>query len=241
LAEYEEAMFELIRRAKDQGVIALKDQSAYRRVITYDLPSRSDAERTFNKLLIDPRNQLAWPEAQPLDDYLFHQFMRYARDLSLPVQVHTGHMAGARNRVDKANAAHLASVLELHSEVQFDLLHGNWPYMGDLLFLGKNYPNVALNLCWVTMIDPLYTQELLKRAVMTVPHAKIHGFGGDYLYVPENAVAHLAIAREVIASALADLVECGWLEEEEATSLAADWLYSNPNRFYDLGLQPYEA
>ncbi len=241
LGEYEEAVFELIARSKGLGVIALKDQSAYRRAISYDLPPRSDAERILNKLLIDPRAQLAWPEAKPLDDYLFHQYMRFACELDLPVQVHTGHMAHIRNRVDKANAAHLAPVLELHSKVRFDLFHGNWPYMGDLLFLGKNYPNVTLDLCWVHIIDPLYAQELLKRAVMTVPHAKIHGFGGDYRDFPEFAAAHLAIAREVIAGALADLVEYGWFEEEEAIRLAAEWLFNNPNRFYRLGMEPYEA
>ena len=240
LADYEEAMFGLIQRAKERGVVGLKDQSAYRRVIAYDLPPRSDAERIFNKLLIDPRNQLAWPEAKPLDDYLFHQFMRFAAQLDLPVQIHTGHLANIRNRVQQANAAHLAPVLELHSRVRFDLFHGNWPYMGDLLFLGKNYPNVNIDLCWVNMIDPLYAQELLKRAVMTVPHTKIFGFGGDYFLAPEFSVAHLKLAREVIAAALADLVESGWLEEEEATRMAADWLYNNPNRFYNLGLRPYE-
>ncbi len=241
LGGYEAAMFELIKRSKSQGVIALKDQSAYRRVIAFDLPPRSDAERMFNKLLIDPRNQLAWPEAKPLDDYLFHQFIRFARELSLPVQIHTGHLAVIRNRVSQANAAHLAPVLELHSEVQFDLFHGNWPYMGDFLFLGKNYPNVSLNLCWVNMIDPLYAQELLKRAVMTIPHTKIHGFGGDYWQSSEHAAAHLILAREVIASALTDLVESDWLEEEQANRIAADWLYNNPNRFYRLALPSYEV
>jgi predicted TIM-barrel fold metal-dependent hydrolase len=241
LKGYEEAMFELFKRSKNLGVIAFKDQSAYRRVIAYDLPTRSDAEAIFNKLLIDPRNQLAWPDARPLDDYLFHQFMRFARELRLPVQLHTGHMALIRNRVDKSNAAHLATVLELHSEVQFDLFHGNWPYMGDILFLGKNYPNVNLDLCWVYLIDPLYAQELLKRAVMTVPHTKIFGFGGDYWIAPELSAAHLILAREVIAGALADLVESGWLQEEEAVRIAADWLFNNPNRFYNLGFPPYEV
>jgi predicted TIM-barrel fold metal-dependent hydrolase len=241
LDEFEEAMFEVVKRSVDLGVIAFKDQSAYCRVISYDLPARGDAERIFNKLLIDPRNQLAWPDAKPLDDYLFHQYMRFARELHLPVQVHTGHMAGIRNRVDKANAANFASVLELHTAVQFDLFHGNWPYMGDVLFLGKNYPNVTLDFCWVQMMDPLYAQELLKRAVMTVPHAKIHGFGGDYFLEPEPVAAHLALAREVFAGALADLVECGWLGEEKAVHLAADWLFNNPNRFYNLGLEPYDG
>jgi predicted TIM-barrel fold metal-dependent hydrolase len=241
LEHYEEVVFELIKRSRDRGVVALKDQSAYHRMISYDLPPRSDAERIFNTLLIDPRNQLAWPEAKPLDDYLFHQFMRFARELNLPVQIHTGHMALSRNRVEKANAAHLASVLELHSEVQFVLFHANWPYMGDLLFLGKNYPNVTLDLCWTTMIDPLYSIDFLKRAVMTVPHAKVFGFGGDFFYRPEFSVAALELAREVITSALYELVDRGWLQEEEATHIAAEWLFNNPNRFYGLGLPPLKV
>ena len=241
LDDYERCMFEVIKRCKDLGVIGLKDQSAYRRVIAYDLPPRAEAESRFNRLLADPRNQLAWPEAKPLDDYLFHQFMRFARDLDLPVQIHTGHLAVGRNRLENANAANLTSVLELHTRVRFDLFHGNWPYMGDLLFLAKNYPNVTLNLCWVHMIDPLYTQELLKRVVMTVPHTKIHGFGGDFFNLPEFSVAQLLLAREDIAAALADLVEAGWLEEGEAVSVAADWLFNNPNQFYRLGLTPHSV
>ena len=239
LGEYEEALYTLIKHAIQKGVIAFKDQSAYRRVIAYDLPTRGEAEQLFNRLLTDPRQQLAWPDSKPLDDYLFHQMMRWARELHLPVQIHTGHLANSRNRVDKANAAHFTPVLELHKEVHFDLFHGNWPYMGDVLFLAKNYPNVHLDLCWVHMIDPLYSRELLKRAVTTVPHTKIFGFGGDYFLSPEHSVAHLALAREVIASALTDLIESGWLEEEEAIQIAAGWLYNNPNRFYQLGLPEF--
>lgn len=91
--------------------------------------------------------------------------MRFAAELDMPVQLHTGHMAGVRNRVDKANARHLATVLELHRDVRFDLFHGNWPYMGDLLFLVKNYPNAYLNCCWLPLIDPIYAQELLVRSI----------------------------------------------------------------------------
>ena len=239
LAEYEAALFKVVKRSQECGIVAFKDQSAYRRVIDYELPPRSDAERIFNRLLSDPRNQLAWPDAKPLDDYLFHQFMRWARDLDVPVQIHTGHLAYIRNRVDKANAAHFASVLELHRRVQFDLFHGNWPYMGDALFLAKNYPNVSLDMCWVNIIDPLYSQQMLERSVVTVPYTKIMGFGGDYWTAPEYSIAHLTIARQVIAAALANLVERGWLEEADAVEIAAGWLYNNPNEFYQLGLPVY--
>lgn len=235
LDEYLEAIFVLLQRSIERGCIGIKDQSAYTRIISYDLVPKAEAERQFNSVLGDPRNSLGWPDGKPLNDFLFHQYMRFARDLELPVQLHTGHMAGVRNRVDKTNAAYLSSVLELHRDVRFDLFHGNWPYLGDLLFLGKNYPNVAIDCCWLHIIDPDYASELLERSVLTLPHTKVHGFGGDYGDVPEYVAGHLQIARENIAGTLARLVERGWLDEGQALSLAADWLFNNPNHFFELG------
>jgi hypothetical protein len=235
LEEYLEATFTIIQRCKELGAVALKDQAAYKRDLSYELPPKAEAEKIFNRILTEPRNFPGWPESKPLNDYLFHQYMRFARQLDLPVQLHTGHLAGTYDRVERANAAQLASVLELHHEVRFDLFHGNWPYLGDLLFLGKNYPNVALDLCWLHIIGPDYAIELMERAVMTLPHTKIHGFGGDYGDTPEYVAAHLLIARENIAGVLMRLVERGWLEEEQALQLAADWLFNNPNRFFKLG------
>lgn len=235
--EYLEAVFIVFERLIEKGVIGIKDQSAYERIVSYDLVPTSDAEKQFNHLMSDPRNSLGWPESKPLNDYLFHEYMRFARQLNLPVQLHTGHMAGIYNRVDKTNAVYLASVFELHRDVRFDLFHGNWPYMGDLLFLGKNYPNVALDLCWLHIIDPAYAIELLERAVVTMPHTKIHGFGGDYGDEPEFAVAHLQIAQQNIAAALANLVEGNWLEEDQALDIAKGWLFNNPNRFFRLGFK----
>jgi len=238
LDEYLEAVYLIFQRCIEKGAVGIKDQSAYERILDYDLVPQAEAEKYFNRLLVDPRNGLGWPESKPLNDFLFHQFMRFARELKLPVQLHTGHMAGIYNRVDKTNAAYLTSVLELHRDVRFDLFHGNWPYMGDFLFLGKNYPNVALDLCWLHIIDPAYAIELMERAVLTIPASKLHAFGGDYLDMPEFVAAHLQIARQNIAAALTGLVEGRWLEEEEAFQLAKDWLFNNPNQFFNLGFDP---
>ena len=233
LDEFLNAVREIMTGLKARGAVGLKDQSAYARSIEFDPTTKVEAERIFNKCLANPNNSVGWPEAKPLDDFLFHEYMRFARDMKVPVQVHTGHMAGIRNRVDKTNAALLTKVLELHQEVAFDLFHGNWPYMGDILFLAKNYPNVHVDLCWVNIIDPLYTIDLLKRAVVTVPHKKINGFGGDY-GIPEMIPAHLSLAQRNIASALSDLVSKKWLTENEAINIAADWLYNNPNELFKL-------
>ncbi len=237
LDEFTEAVFEILKQAKERGAIALKDQCAYNRTLAYEVVAKSDAEPIFNRLLNDTNAILGWPAAKPLDDYLFHQYMRFARELNYPVQIHTGHMAGGFNRVDKANVALFASVLQLHRDVRFDLFHGNWPYMGDLLFIGKNYPNVALNLTWLPIVDPLYARELLERVIVTVPHCKIHAFGGDYSDLPEQVIAHLKITKHVVAAALSSHIEAGWIDEGEARGIAKDWLFNNPRRFFDLDIE----
>ena len=147
--------------------------------------------------------------------------MRMARDLDLPVQIHTGHMAGIRNDIVKTNAIGLTRLIELHRDVRFDLFHANWPYSGELLYLGKNYPNVALDFCWANIIDPMYCQDLFKQASACVPHGKIHGYGSDYRRLRRtSAWAHAQIARDNIAIALSDLVEMEYLGLDEAKEVA---------------------
>jgi len=234
LEDYLESVFELIKRAKEKGVVGIKDQSAYTRTLDYDLVPRYEAEKLFNRILSDPRNSLGWPESKPLNDYLFHQFMSFAKELDLPVQIHTGHMAGIRNRIEKTNAVLLTNILELYQDVKFDLFHGNWPYIGEILFLGKNYPNVYIDLCWVNIIDPIYSEELYFKAVLTVPHIKINGFGGDYFDVPEYIVCHLKIARENMTRALVRLIKMNWIDEDSAVKIARNWLFENPRRLFNL-------
>jgi len=240
LDEYLDVCREQFQRFAELGAVGFKDQSAYGRGIAYDNPPRAEAERLFNLVMEDPRRSLGWPEAKPLDDFLFHEFMRMARDLGLPVQIHTGHMAGIRNEIAKTNAVLFTKVLELHRDVKFDLFHGNWPYAGEWLYLGKNYPNVTLDCCWLHIIDPRYARRVLADALVTVPHAKVHGFGGDYGDSIEMAAAHLAIARDNIAAALAEMVETGWLDTDDALQVAADWLFNNPNETFKLGFERIE-
>ncbi|HDO42077.1 MAG TPA: hypothetical protein ENH03_04165 [Candidatus Bathyarchaeota archaeon] len=66
---------------------------------------------------------------------------------------------------------------------------------------------------------------------------KNNGFGGDYS-TPGLIPAHLFLARENIACALSNLVLKSWISESEVISIAADWLYNNPNELFKLGLKP---
>ncbi len=240
LDDYLESFEKLFKKSLDFGIVCIKDQTAYRRTLSYLNPTKAEAEKAFNDIIYSPRDVFGDDRVQVLDDWLFHYFMRIAAKYDIPVQLHTGHMAGIRNELKKTNAINLTPVLELHQDVRFDLFHGNWPYMGEYLFLGKNYPNVWLNLCWVQMIDPIYSVELMKRAIMTVPHAKVFAFGGDTFHI-EWAVGYLVMARDNVACALSELIESGWLNMAEAKEIAADWFFNNPNEFFNLGFNKFES
>lgn len=237
LDEYVEAFARILRRAADFGVVCLKDQSAYWRALDYRNPTKAEAEAVFNRLIYDGNDAVSPADSLALDDWLFQLFMRLAREINLPVQLHTGHLAGNGGDVRKANAAHLIPLLELHSDVRFDLFHANWPYMDEILFICKNYPNAHLNFCWAHIIDPVYCIEMMKRAVMTVPHTKIFAFGGDTWDI-EHTIGHLLVAKDNVAMALGELVDRGWLTGREARDIALDWFFNNPNEAYRLNSRP---
>jgi len=237
LDEYVAACRKIFEGCKGFGAVAFKDQSAYSRRIDYGNPTRAEAEAVFNGFLADPNRVAGYPEGiRPLDDWLFHQFLRMAADLDLPVQIHTGHMAGIRNEISKTNAVSLTNVFALHREVRFDLFHANWPYGGELMFLAKNYPNVSIDFCWANIIDPVYCQRLFQQALSAVPHGKVHGYGSDFCGHADRAWAHAAIARDNIAWALSEMVDREYLGMDEARTVARMWLFENANRFYRLAL-----
>ena len=237
LDEYLEACREIFEAHKRFGAVAFKDQSAYSRSLDYGNPTRAEAEAVFNGFMEDPRRSASYPDGiRPLDDYLFHAFLRMARQMDLPVQIHTGHMAGIRNDIAKTNAVGLTRLLELHREVRFDLFHANWPYSGELLYLGKNFPNVHIDFCWTNIIDPIYCQRMFQQAISSVPHGKVHGYGSDYGGNAERAWAHAQIARDNVAIALSELVEMEYLDLDGAKEVARAWLFDNANEFFRLGM-----
>jgi predicted TIM-barrel fold metal-dependent hydrolase len=237
LEEYVAACREIFEAAKRFGAVAFKDQSAYSRPIDYGNPARAEAEGVFNWFMGDAARSASYPDGtRALDDWLFHEFLRMAAAMDLPVQIHTGHMAGIRNEITKTNAALLTHVLDLHCDVRFDLFHANWPFGDELMFLAKNYPNVTVDFCWANIIDPVYCQRLFQRALSCVPHGKVHAYGSDFGGHADRAWAHASIARDNVAIALSAMLDMEYLGMDDAKAVARQWLFENPNGFFRLGL-----
>jgi len=237
--DFLEGCMETYRAYKDFGSPGFKGGgNAYIRTLETTCPTKGEAEKVFNKILQNPRCSLGWPdEARPLFDYLVHHQIRAADELDMIVQIHTGSLANNYNDITNANAIHLTPLLELYQNVQFDIFHANWPYSDELMFLGKNYPNVAVNLCWATHVDPIYCINFFKQSVSCMPHSKVLAYGGDYGGKTDRVWASSQMARDIVSIALSDLIEIEYLNMDDAKEIACAWFFDNPNRVYKLGLK----
>lgn len=228
--------------AVKEGIVGVKSGLAYERRIYYPRPTESEAEAAFNKVvdtfvgyartdIVPSRN-----ETLPYQNYMMHQICQLAAKYKLPFQIHTGLQTGAGNIITNSKPTDLVNLIMEYPDVKFDLFHGSYPYGHELGAMAKNFPNVYIDMCWMHIISPKLSQDCLSEWIETVPGNKILGFGGDYSYV-EGAYAHARMAREVIATVLAEKVISKYLTEDEANELAVKILRTNAIELFNLPLQ----
>jgi predicted TIM-barrel fold metal-dependent hydrolase len=165
-------------------------------------------------------------EVKPLQDYMMHCIIQLARKHHIPMQIHTGLQAGDGNHIANANPAMLTNLFLEYRDVNFILMHGAYPYGGELSALAKGFRNVFIEMSWVYIISPSYAARYLHEWLETVPANKILAFGGDYHNV-ENTYAHSMMAREIVSRVLTEKVSSGYLSETEALEIATMILHDN--------------
>ncbi|MEN8157190.1 MAG: amidohydrolase family protein [Bacteroidota bacterium] len=234
LADFEAALDDAFAKGLEKGMVAIKNGMAYARTLDYMDPDREAATRVFDRM-IRSTDSLSFEEAKPLQDYMWHQIAQKAEKNHLPIQVHTGLQAWGRNDVRMSDPLLLIRQFNLYPDTKFILFHGSYPYGGALSVLAKNYPNVYIDMCWMYLISPSYSERYLYEWLETVPASKIMAFGGDHFYV-EGAYAHQVIAREVIAKVLIRKVQEGHFSEEQAINVARMILRNNAIEILKLDL-----
>ena len=231
-----EAMRAALDRYLAEGAAGIKIGLAYRRTIRFEKVPKSDAERFFERIAAHLGEGPSWEEARPLQDFIVHQIIRLAIEHDLPIQIHTGLQEGNENLLTNSNPTLLANLFIEYREAKFDIFHGGYPYMGELLALAKNFPNVYLDLCWLYIISPSAGARMLHEAIETVPANKIFAFGGDFI-IPEGSYGHSVMARRVVSRVLTEKVEDGYLTEEDGVRLGQGMLRDNPAALYRLKLE----
>ena len=194
----------------------------------YCPPDRGKAVAAFDELRRNPEATVS--DMNPLRDYLMEEILDIAAELGLVVAVHTGVWGDFRELDPK----HMIRIFGRHPKTRFDMYHMGMPWVREAGLIGKNFPNVWLNLCWSHIVSPEMTVTTLKEWIDLVPVNKIIGFGGDYGKPVEKVYGHLTMSRENIARVLGERVQRGLMSKGEAVEIARKWFYANPKKLYGL-------
>jgi uncharacterized protein len=223
-----DSVFELSHEA-----VAVKFGHAYQRSLATSKPTYQAAEQAFNHLLFSasPEEWASSADMIPVEDYLIHHIIQEAIYHNLPIQIHTGLLEGGYNNLENSNPRLLLPLLSEYKEARFVLFHGGYPWTRDVIALGKMFPNVWLDLCWVWIISPRVGREMLHEMIETLPQNKVTAFGGDYIFI-EGAYGHSVMARQNISRVLDEKVAEGWFGEDEACQYARAVLYENARLLY---------
>ena len=207
----------------DEGTIGVKLMSH-----PNEPPDRRAAEKSF-KRLAGGENLAPRPGAvEPLKNFLVHEIIEMATDLDLVVAVHAGVWGDYRN----LDCKHMLTLAPAHPGADFDLYHLGMPHVRDAIVIGKNLPNVHLNLCWTHIISQAQACSGIDELIDQVPVNKILAFGGDYRRPVEKVVGHLHMARENFARVFGSRIDGERMSFDEAVEILGTWFYDNPLRLY---------
>jgi predicted TIM-barrel fold metal-dependent hydrolase len=225
---------EVFRRS--QSAVALKLAHAYVCSLAHTRPTFGEAESVFNRIerrreLFGVDETLGWQESQPLRDYLVHHLIRLAIRYNLPVQIHTGLLENTYNDVRDSHPHHLIPLLLEYREARFVLFHGGYPWLREFIALGKSFPNVWLDLCWLWIISPRAARNTLHELIETIPANKVCAFGGDYLFI-EGTYGHSVLARQGVSQVLTEKLGEGWFTETQAMAYAQAVMHDNAAALY---------
>ena len=205
---------------------ALKIGCAYERTLFWEDVPKSAVEKTFNRLLAF-EDRPDRKHIKVLEDFILHYLCRKCGEYGIRMKFHTGFQAGNGNIITNSRAALMANLFMKYPKTGFDIYHISYPYQEELVTLAKNFPNVTIDFCWIWAINPAAARRALSDMLDAVPANKIHGFGGDYMFV-EGTYGHAVITKREIARVLCEKVKEGRFSEDYAVKVGQMLLRDNP-------------
>lgn len=222
-----------------KGNKGFKFGHAYARDLHFAPRTTAEAEQVYNRIIEEGYGwrpvTLGYNEMRPLQDYLTHRLMEMAEEYDMPVVFHTGLQTNDLQHADDARPWRLWNLPHRFRRVKFILLHAGFPWLEDTALLAKHYPNVYLDMAWTHQMSPELSTRALEAWVDLVPMNKIIGFGADQGVV-EKVWAHLELAKQDIARALAKKMSRECMSLSRAHAWIAAMLYENPKRIFNLDL-----
>ncbi len=214
---------------------ALKVGRAYDRSLYFEDVPKSTAEPIFNRITAASmlNQRPGREEIRLLEDFILHYLCRKCGEFGLRMKFHTGLQEGYGNLITNSRSALMANLFLKYPKTGFDIYHISYPYQDELATLAKNFTNVTVDFCWMWIINPAAGRRALSEMLDTVPANKLHGFGGDFIFV-EGAYAHVKIARREIARVLCEKIEERRFSEDYALQVGLMLLRQNALENFNL-------
>jgi predicted TIM-barrel fold metal-dependent hydrolase len=237
-AEYRETVCDLddylslieadFKRAIEFGAVAIKLGIAYERTLQFDKVSLDEANKAF-KL---PDEKTTWDDIKIFQDYIVYLIIQNAITRGLPVQIHTGILAGGKSMLANSNPLLLSNLFLEFPDARFDIFHGGFPFLREMGSLALMFPNVYLNTCWLPLISYASFQSALREWLCYVPAGKFL-WGGDCHSV-EGIYGSVFMMRQALSEVLAGAIEDGLLDKDAGLSFARGILRDNAGRLFGL-------
>lgn len=223
--DYCESLFEL---NLERNAVCLKNSMAYSRTIYYEDIDRNTAVDLFYKA----ESGLLREDQKKLEDFMFHWIIEKSIEYDLPIQIHTGYLAGNGNNLENGKPTKLLKLFMKYPEAKFVLFHGGYPWTSEYVALGKMFPNVYLDLVWLPQISRETAVRTLDEMLDCVPYSKIC-WGADCAVI-EESVGSLEYAKGVIAEVLTKRIERGLLTEDLAYEIVDGIFRENAIKLFKL-------
>jgi predicted TIM-barrel fold metal-dependent hydrolase len=220
----------------ENNIFAFKIGAAYSRPIYFESSTFYEAERDFNRILKlnnhdHHKDGISLQHIKAFQDFVYHYCIEKSYDLGIPVQIHTGLLEGNYNNLNNSNPLLITNLLLKYKRVNFDVFHMGYPYFHEIIAMAKMYPNMFVDMCWVSEISNKLYEESLDYVLDLIPSNKVLGFGGDYFFA-EGIYGAQKMARMIISEVLAKRVERGDFTHKEAVDYSRKILFENPNMLY---------
>ncbi|PLB34836.1 extracellular developmental signal biosynthesis protein FluG [Aspergillus candidus] len=249
------AQFDAFRqRFQDQLAAAVADPAVvgFKSVVCYrtglNVQPVDDAEAAtyllpaFARVLRTPGHRV---EDKPLNDWIVRCLLTLLQDTAAtspqpvhkPLQLHTG-LGDTDIDLVLANPAHLQPLIAQYPGVDFVLLHSAYPYTRQAGYLACCYDNVYLDLGEVfPMVSRDAQESILRESLELVPSTRLL-WSTDGHFFPESFWLANRQFRAALERVLVEYVSEGDYTVEQARQAAANMLFHNSNRLYDLRETP---
>lgn len=222
--EYLELVEQRVAEARRRGVVALKSALAYDRDLRFKPRERDEAARAFGR----PPAEASLFAVRAFQDFVFDHLCALAAKYELPFQNHTG-----LGQLDGTNPMHLRQMIVRHPRTKFVLLHGGYPWTGEVAALAHNYGNVYPDLTWLPLISTSAAIRALREWLETAHSSRSICWGGDCWTAEESVGAALAL-KHVLARTLGDIAREGLLAPADAERVARRICFENAAGLYGI-------